>query len=143
MLPAIKRQSAWLPTIFNDFFNDDWFPLRAAAAAPAINVKETDKAYHIEMAVPGMTKEDFRVHVNDKDQLVVSVKKKEETKEDKTSKYLRKEFSYTHFEQALLLPDNIDRDAITAKVCHGVLKIEIPKVKNLPEKEPARVIEIQ
>ena len=59
MLPAIKRQSAWLPTIFNDFFNDDWFPLRAASAAPAINVKETDKAYHIEMAVPGMTKEDF------------------------------------------------------------------------------------
>ena len=143
MLPAIKRQSAWLPTIFNDFFNDDWFPLRAASAAPAINVKETDKAYHIEMAVPGMTKEDFRVHVNDKDQLVVSVEKKEETKEDKTSKYLRKEFSYTHFEQALWLPDNIDRDAITAKVCHGVLKIAIPKVKNLPEKEPARVIEIQ
>ena len=143
MLPAIKRQSNWLPSIFNDFFTEEWFPMRAATV-PAINVKETEKAYHIEMAVPGMTKEDFHVHVNDKDQLVVSVEKKQEGKEeDKSSKYLRKEFTYTHFEQALLLPENIDRDAITAKVCHGVLKIELPKLENIPTKEPKRVIEIQ
>lgn len=115
-----------------------------SAAAPAINVKESEKAFEIEMAVPGMTKEDFRVHVNDKDQLVVSVEKKQESKEeDKSAKYLRREFNYTRFEQALLLPENVNRDAITAKVCSGVLKIELPKVENLPEKEPTRVIEIQ
>ena len=114
------------------------------ATMPAINVKETDKAYHIEMAVPGMTKEDFHVHLNDKDQLVISVEKKQTNNdEDKSSKYLRKEFTYTHFEQALQLSENIDRDAITAKVCHGVLKIELPKLVNVPSKEPARVIEIQ
>ena len=92
MLPTIKRQSPnWLPSIFNDFFNDEWFPMRAvSAAAPAINVKESEKAFEIEMAVPGMTKEDFRVHVNDKDQLVVSVEKKQESKEeDKSAKYLQ------------------------------------------------------
>ncbi|MBO5361917.1 MAG: Hsp20/alpha crystallin family protein [Paludibacteraceae bacterium] len=146
MLPTIKRQSPnWLPSIFNDFFNDEWFPMRAvSAAAPAINVKESEKAFEIEMAVPGMTKEDFRVHVNDKDQLVVSVEKKHESKEeDKSAKYLRREFNYTRFEQALLLPENVNRDAITAKVCSGVLKIELPKVETLPEKEPTRVIEIQ
>ena len=84
MLPTIKRQNQnWLPSIFNDFFNDEWFPMRAAmSAAPAINVKESDKAFEIEMAVPGMTKEDFKVHVNDKDQLVVSVEKKNEKKEE-------------------------------------------------------------
>ena len=146
MLPTIKRQNAnWLPSIFNDFFNDEWFPMRAAmSAAPAINVKESDKNYEIEMAVPGMTKEDFKVHVNDKDQLVVSVEKKNEKKEeDKSSKFLRREFNYTRFEQALLLPENVDREAITAKVCSGVLHIVLPKLEEIPTKEPTRVIEIQ
>lgn len=146
MLPTIKRQNQnWLPSIFNDFFNDEWFPMRAAmSAAPAINVKESDKAFEIEMAVPGMTKEDFKVHVNDKDQLVVSVEKKNEKKEeDKSSKFLRREFNYTRFEQALLLPENVDREAITAKVCSGVLHIVLPKLADVPAKEPTRVIEIE
>ena len=70
-------------------------------------------------------------------------KKHESKEEDKNTKYLRKEFTYTHFEQSLTLPDNIDRDAISAKVCHGILKIELPKVEKTAEKEPARIIEIQ
>lgn len=146
MLPTIKRQNQnWLPSIFNDFFNDEWFPMRAAmSAAPAINVKESDKAFEIEMAVPGMTKEDFKVHVNDKDQLVVSVEKKNEKKEeDKSSKFLRREFNYTRFEQALLLPENVDREAITAKVRSGVLHVVLPKLADVPAKEPTRVIEIE
>ena len=146
MLPTIRRQNQnWLPSIFNDFFNDEWFPMRAAmSAAPAINVKESDKAFEIEMAVPGMTKEDCKVHVNDKDQLVVSVEKKNEKKEeDKSSKFLRREFNYTRFEQALLLPENVDREAITAKVCSGVLHVVLPKLADVPAKEPTRVIEIE
>jgi HSP20 family protein len=146
MLPSIRKQNPnWLPSIFNEFFNDEWFPMRAAmSAAPAINVKESDKAFEIEMAVPGMTKEDFKVHVNDKDQLVVSVEKKNEKKEeDKSSKFLRREFNYTRFEQALLLPENVDREAITAKVCSGVLHVVLPKLADVPAKEPTRVIEIE
>ena len=146
MLPTIRRQNQnWLPSIFNDFFNDEWNPMRTAmSAAPAINVKESDKAFEIEMAVPGMTKEDFKVHVNDKDQLVVSVEKKNEKKEeDKSSKFLRREFNYTRFEQALLLPENVDREAITAKVCSGVLHVVLPKLDDVPAKEPTRVIEIE
>ena len=111
---------------------------------PAINVKEFPNEFLVEMAVPGMTKEDFQVHVNDKDQLVVSVEKKQESSEDeKSAKYLRREFNYTRFEQTLLLPENVDREAITAKAKHGVLKIKLPKLANIPEKEPTRVIEIQ
>ena len=145
MLPTIKRQNNWLPTIFNDFFNDDWFPMRAVAAtAPAINVKEDEKTFTVEIAAPGMTKDDFKVHVNDKDQLVVSVEKKKESKEeDKDAKFLRREFNYTKFEQTLLLPDNIDREKISAKVCSGVLYITLPKVENQIIKEPKRVIEIK
>ena len=146
MLPSIRKQNPnWLPSIFNEFFNDEWFPMRTAmSAAPAINVKESDKEFEIEMAVPGMTKEDFKVHVNDKDQLVVSVEKKNEKKEeDRSSKFLRREFNYTRFEQALLLPENVDREAITAKVCSGVLHVVLPKLADVPAKEPTRVIEIE
>ena len=145
MLPTIKRQNNWLPTIFNDFFNDDWFPMRSMAAnTPAINVKENDKAFLVEIAAPGMTKDDFRVHVNDQDQLVISVEKKHENKEeDKSCKYLRREFNYMRIEQALQLPENVDKTTITAKACSGVLHIDLPKLATMPEKKPARVIDIQ
>jgi HSP20 family protein len=145
MLPTFKRQNNWLPNLFPDFFNDEWFPMRAlSSAAPAINVKENAKAFEIEIALPGMSKDDFRVHITDKDQLVISVEKKHENKEDeKSTKYLRKEFSYTRFEQSLMLPENVDRDGITAKACHGILRIELPKIEKVTEKEPARVIEIE
>ena len=145
MLPTIKRQNNWLPSIFTDFFNDDWFPMRAVATtAPAINVKENDKQFTVEIAAPGMTKDDFRVHVNDQDQLVISVEKKQEDKEeDKNSKYLRREFNFMRFEQALQLPDHVNKEAITAKVCSGVLKIELPKLEHVLDKQHARVIEIQ
>jgi hypothetical protein len=71
--------------------------------------------------------------------LVLQVNKEDE----KSTKYLRKEFSYTRFEQSLMLPENVDRDGITAKACHGILRIELPKIEKVTEKEPARVIEIE
>jgi HSP20 family protein len=115
-----------------------------AANTPAINVKENEKQFIVEIAAPGMTKDDFRVHVNDQDQLVISVEKKHENKEeDKNSKYLRREFNYMRFEQALQLPEHVDKTAITAKACSGVLHIELPKLATMPEKKPARFIEIQ
>ncbi len=144
MLPTTKRQN-WLPNIFNDFFNDEWFPMRSMAVnTPAINVKENDKAFLVEIAAPGMTKDDFRVHINDREQLVITVEKKHENKEeDKSCKYLRREFNYLHFEQALQLPEHVDKTAIKAKACSGVLHIELPKLTTMPEKKPTQVIDIQ
>lgn len=146
MLPTIRRnESNWLPSIFNDFFSEEW-PLmhNVSATAPAINVKEDEKAYHVEIAAPGMTKEDFHVHVNDQDELVVSVEKKQENKEeDKKSKYLRHEFNYSRFEQSLLLPENVNKEGISAKAEHGVLHIELPKLDPTVRKQPTRVIDIQ
>lgn len=147
MLPTISRRNDqnWLPSIFNDFFSEEW-PLmhNVSSATPAINVKEDEKAYHVEIAAPGMTKEDFHVHVNDQDELVVSVEKKQENKEeDKKTKYLRHEFNYSRFEQSLLLPDNVNKEGIAAKVEHGVLHIELPKLDPTIQKQPTRVIDIQ
>ncbi len=142
MLPA--RRGHWLPEIFNDFFDNAWM-IKANSTAPAINIAETDKEFRIEVAAPGMTREDFNIRINDDNQLVVSMEKKEE-KEDKgdkkDEKYLRREFSYSRFQQAMILPDNIEKDKIAARMEHGVLNISMPKNDSLPEKSKERLIEI-
>ncbi len=123
----MMRTNSWIPAVFNDLFNTEFMP-KASATAPAINVKETDKAYIVELAAPGMKKEDFNVHINDEGNLMIKMEKKDEKKEeDKSARYLRREFSYTKFEQTLILPDDVEKDQIKARVEHGVLTVELPK----------------
>ena len=127
-MTPMMRTNNWIPAVFNDFCDTDYRP-RANSTAPAINVKETDKAYVVELAAPGMKKEDFNVHINDEGNLIIKMEKKDEKKEeDKSARYLRREFSYSKFEQTLLLPDDVKKEDITAKVEHGVLTVELPKV---------------
>ena len=91
----IRRNQNWLPSIFNDFFDNEWME-KANATAPAINVLENEKEYKVELAAPGMTKEDFDVHIDEENNLVISMEKKNEKKEDeKNGRYLRREFSYS------------------------------------------------
>ena len=137
----IRRNSEWLPEVFNDFFDTNFMP-KANATAPAINVKESDKAYTVELAAPGLKKEDFNVHVNDDGNLTVKMESKEDKKEeDKTTSYLRHEFSYSKFEQTLILPDDVDKNKISAKMEHGVLTVELPKVE-VAKAKVARQIDV-
>lgn len=131
----------WLPSIFNDFFDNNWME-KANATAPAINVVESDKDYKVEVAVPGMTKEDFNIHLGDENELVISMEKKVENEDKENKKYLRREFSYTKFQQSLYLPDNVDKEKITANVANGVLTIELPKYSQEEKAKINRVIEI-
>ncbi len=127
MMP-VMRSNSWIPSVFNDLFDTDFMP-RVNSTAPAINVKESDKAYTVELAAPGMKKEDFNVHINDEGNLVVKMESKQEHKdEDKSTRYLRREFSYSKYEQTLILPDDVKKDAISARVEHGVLTVELPKI---------------
>lgn len=126
MMPMMRNN--WIPAVFNDLFNTEFMP-KASTTAPAINVKETDKAYIVELAAPGMKKEDFNVHINDEGNLMIKMEKKEEQKdEDRSARYLRREFSYAKFEQTLILPDDVKKDAISARVENGVLTVELPKI---------------
>lgn len=80
MMPTRKYNNQnWLPSIFNDFFDNEWLT-RANAIAPAINVIESDKDYKVEVAAPGMTKEDFNIHISENNELVISMEKKNETR---------------------------------------------------------------
>ena len=126
MMP-VMRTNNWIPSVFNDLFDADFMP-KANCTAPAINVKESDEAYTVELAAPGMKKEDFNVHINDEGNLIIKMEQKNEKKEDKNTRYLRREFSYSKFEQTLILPDDVRKDAISAKVEHGVLTVELPKL---------------
>ncbi len=143
MMPSRKNNQNWLPSFFNDFFDNDWM-IRTNATAPAINVIESDKEYKVEVAAPGMTKDDFNIHLTEDNELVITMEKKNETKEEdkQNKKYLRREFSYSKFEQAFVLPDDVEKEKINAGVNDGVLTIELPKRTAEERAKVNRVIEI-
>ncbi len=123
------RRTNWLPSVFNDFFGNEWIE-KSNSTSPAVNIIENDKTYKVELAAPGLTKNDFHIELHDDNHLTVSMEKKSEHKEeDKNNKYLRREFSYMNFRQSMILPDDVELDKIEAKVENGVLSIDIPKKK--------------
>ena len=129
--------------IFNDFFDNDWM-VKANATAPAINVFETEKEYKVELAAPGMTKEDFNVHIDEENNLVISMEKKTENKEEKKEgRYLRREFSYSKFQQTMILPDDVDKEKISAQVENGVLNIDLPKFSEQEKEKAKRFIDVK
>ena len=124
---TLMKNNDWFPTVFDDFFNNGFMP-RANSTAPAVNVKESDKEYTMELAAPGIKKEYCRVGVNDEGYLTVAIENKQEHKhEDKNHHYLRREFSYSNYEQNYTLPDDVEKDNISAKVENGILTITMPK----------------
>lgn len=141
MLPVMSS-SNWFPTMFDDFFNNDWMP-KMKATAPAVNVKEDAKAYVMELAVPGIKKEYCRVCINNEGNLEVTIENKMEHKdEDKKEHYLRREFSYSNYQQVYVLPEDVEKDHVTAAVENGVLAITMPKKTKEEEKKALRQIEI-
>ena len=130
MMP-VRRTQSWLPSIFNDFFDNDWM-VKANATAPAINVFETEKEYKVELAV------------DEDNNLVISMEKKTENKEEKKEgRYLRREFSYSKFQQTMILPDNVDKEKISAAVENGVLSVQLPKISEEEVKKAEKQIEVK
>ena len=141
MLPILNANN-WFPTVFDDFFNNDWMP-KMKATAPAVNVKEDAKAYTMELAVPGIKKEFCRVNINADGNLEVAIENKLEHKEEnKKEHFLRREFSYSNYQQTYVLPDDIEKDHIAAKVDNGVLTITLPKFTKEEVKQIQRQINI-
>ncbi len=125
--------------IFESFFNDSFLSDRMISRVPAVNVAETDDGYHIELAAPGLKKEDFKIDL-DRNMLNISVEKKsEETESNK--KYNKREYSYTSFVRSFTLPDSADEGNIEAEYNDGVLKIKIAKREE--SKIASRHIEIR
>ena len=129
----------WLPEVFNDFLSNNDMN-RTSATAPAINVLESEHSYTVELAAPGLTKDDFDVNINADGDLTVRMEK--HLKEEETQgRYLRREFAYSKYEQTLILPDDVDKEKIAARVADGILTVELPK-KNACDNKVTRSIEI-
>ncbi|MCH4155947.1 MAG: Hsp20/alpha crystallin family protein [Muribaculaceae bacterium] len=145
MLP-LRRNQNWLPSVFNDLFDNDWVE-KTYVTAPAVNVLEHENAYSVEVAAPGMTKDDFKVNLDEDNNLVIALEKKSETsnKDDKKAQdthYLRHEFSYSQFRQTMILPEDVDKEKISAHVENGVLSVELPKISKEALKKEVKAISV-
>ena len=137
-----NQNQGWFPLFFNDFFRED-YKTGTSTNVPAINVKETEDEFIVEVAAAGMTKDDFTVHIDDDNDLVISMEKKNESEtENKAERYLRREFTYSKFRQTLVLPDNINKEKIEARVEHGVLTVQLPKLTEQDIQKKQRTISV-
>ena len=117
-------------SLWDDFLNRDFFRkgLELGTSIPAVNTKETVDSYVMEVAIPGMKKEDFKIDIND-NILTISSEKKEEKEEKDGEKITRREFSYSSFKRSFQLPVNIKKDDISAEYSDGLLKLALPKIE--------------
>ena len=142
MLLARRDNSDLMPNFFERFFDTDWVPM-INTTAPAVNVKESEKAYTMDVAFPGLKKENCNISVDKDGNLDVKVEAKKENKEEnKKEHYLRREFSYGNFEQSYVLPEDVNKEQISAKVNDGVLEIELPKFQKSEKQQNSRVINV-
>lgn len=143
MVPNLRKASSFFPSAFNDFWRDD-FPtfFEGKGHVPAVNVVEGKKEFRIEVAAPGLTKDNFKVKVNNN---ILEMSSEIETKKeekDKEEKVLRREFGYTSFYRSFTLPEGIDTGKIEAKQKEGVIEIILPK-KEEAEENKVKEIEIK
>ena len=136
-----RRNQDFMPTLFNELMN--WND--TTYSTPRMNIMETKDNYKLELCIPGLTKEDVKLSIDAEGNLVVEMTKesKNEKKENKEEmRYLRHEFSVEHFRQAVMLPEDIHKEQISAKVENGILDIVIPKVTVEEKKQAMQTIEV-
>jgi HSP20 family protein len=142
MLPTLRTRTAW-PSLVEEFLNGDFFPKmfdsETRYSVPAVNIAENKEEYRIEVAAPGLNKEDFRIKLENNVLTVSS--DKEEKKEEQDERIMRKEFSYYSFSRSFTLPMTVNSEKIKASHKDGILMINIPKKDEAREK-PSREIKI-
>ena len=134
-----RRNQDFMPTLFNELMN--WND--TTYSTPRMNIMETKDNYKLELCIPGLTKEDVKLSIDAEGNLVVEMVKENKVEEKKEEmRYLRHEFSVEHFRQTVMLPDDIHKEQISAKVENGILDIVIPKVTVEEKKQTMQTIEV-
>ena len=134
-----RRNQDFMPTLFNELMN--WND--TTYSTPRMNIMETKDNYKLELCIPGLTKEDVKLSIDAEGNLVVEmVKETKNEKKNEEMRYLRHEFSVEHFRQTVMLPEDIHKEQISAKVENGILDIVIPKVTVDEKKQAVQTIEI-
>jgi HSP20 family protein len=151
MSSLIRRNRNFFPSFSRIWDDDDFFNRgminwgtsnfsNSDTTLPAVNIKETENSYEVEMAAPGMKKEDFKIEL-DNNILTISSEKREEFNEGEgKEKYSRREFSYQSFQRSFTLPKEVvDEDKIEAHYREGVLQLSIPKKEQAKQKPPRKI----
>ena len=134
-----RRNQDFMPTLFNELMN--WND--TTYSTPRMNIMETKDNYKLELCIPGLTKEDVKLSIDAEGNLVVEMVKENKVEEKKEEmRYLRHEFSVEHFRQTVMLPEDIHKEQISAKVENGILDIIIPKVTVEEKKQTMQTIEV-
>ena len=134
-----RRNQDFMPTLFNELMN--WND--TTYSTPRMNIMETKDNYKLELCIPGLTKEDVKLSIDADGNLVVEMVKENKVEEKKEEmRYLRHEFSVEHFRQTVMLPEDIHKEQISAKVENGILDIVIPKVTVEEKKQAMQTIEV-
>lgn len=133
-----RRNQDFMPTLFNELmnWNDNTY------STPRMNIMETKDNYKLELCIPGLTKEDVKLSIDAEGNLVVEMVKEMKKENKEEMRYLRHEFSVEHFRQTVMLPDDIHKEQISAKVENGILDIVIPKVTVEEKKQAMQTIEV-
>ena len=133
-----RRNQDFMPTLFNELLN--WND--TTYSTPRMNIMETKDNYKLELCIPSLTKDDVKLSIDAEGNLVVEMTKEMKNEKKEDTRYLRHEFSVEHFRQTVMLPDDIHRDQISAKVENGILDIVIPKVTVEEKQKQIQTIEI-
>lgn len=138
----IRKQPPFFASLIDDFINTDW-NLKVptfSGTLPAVNIKELDSQFEIELAVPGMKKDDFEIEVEDGVLSISSTQEEEQVNEK--GKFTRREFSYSSFRRSFTLPDSVNPTKIDASYKEGVLLVLLPKHKEA-QPQPKKLIKIR
>lgn len=144
---ALMRLSDQLPSLFDRFFENDFMDWSnrnfssTNTTLPSVNIKESSEDFEVEVAAPGLSKDDFKIELNH-NQLTVSSEKKVENETKKGQQFNKREFSYQSFSRTFTLPNIVDSDKITARYDNGILHIAMPK-KEEAKPKPPKAIEIK
>lgn len=141
-MSLVKRNNGiWFPNLLDEFFKPDYYGgvQNAGSSTPAVNIKDNEKEFILEVAAPGRKREDFNLEVDEKI-LTISSEFKSEN-EVKENNYTRREFNFSSFKRAFTLPDSVNEDDIKANYEDGLLRITLPKREEALPK-PKRLIEI-
>lgn len=145
---AIMRRGEFTspyPSLWNKLFDDEFFNMNFSSSGstlPSVNIKETKDSFVVEVAAPGMRKEDFKIELDNNIMTISSERSETEGDKDKEGNYTRREFSYQSFQRSFTLPNTVQGENVSAQYKDGVLNIVIPKREEAKQK-PSRIIEIQ
>ncbi|HEY5749779.1 MAG TPA: Hsp20/alpha crystallin family protein [Chryseolinea sp.] len=148
MNSLVRTNGNLLPSLLNDFFADDWLDSSLdqwrshGGTLPAVNLRETSEDFQIDVAAPGMKREDFKVELDNNILAISSERLQQQEEKDKHGSYTRREFSYQSFQRNFSLPESkVDRDKIEARYADGILHIVVPK-KDEAKVKPVKVIKV-